>query len=338
MSNPRPRKNKQDAWLPARVYRGRASFELHPSSGGSIRLGPLDAPKWEILKAYDEVIETLASKDTLSGLINEFFDSADFADLSPATQGDYKKYSRKIIAVFGKLRPDALEPQHLRRYMDQRGVKSRTQANREKAFLSRCYRWAYERGKVKRNPCMGVRAFKEVSRQRYIENWEYEAVYRNAQNHIRVAMEISYLCAARKGDVISMTWDQIREEGIYIQQGKTKVRQIKEWSPRLKAAVDLAKTLCKDNVFSRWVICQGTGKNFTPRGFDQGWIDARERARIETAAPLDFTFHDLKAKAVSDFEGSTKDKQNFTGHKTELQVSVYDRKVKVVPTIGSKKK
>lgn len=45
--------------------------------------------------------------------------------------------------------------------MDKRGVKSRVQANREKAFMSRVVRWAYERGKVKMNPCQGVKQFKE---------------------------------------------------------------------------------------------------------------------------------------------------------------------------------
>lgn len=45
--------------------------------------------------------------------------------------------------------PGAIKPEHIRRYMDKRGIKSRTQANREKAFMSRVYRWAYERGFVK---------------------------------------------------------------------------------------------------------------------------------------------------------------------------------------------
>jgi hypothetical protein len=45
------------------------------------------------------------------------------------------------------------------------------------------------------------------------------------------------------------------------------------------------------------------------------------------------TFHDLKAKGISDYEGSSREKQIFSGHKTESQVVVYDRKVKVSPTL-----
>ncbi len=40
-------------------------------------------------------------------------------------------------------------------------------------------------------------------------------------------MEIAYLCAARVSDVLKMNWNQILEKGIFIQQGKTGVKQIK---------------------------------------------------------------------------------------------------------------
>ncbi|MFJ5458999.1 hypothetical protein [Pectobacterium sp. CHL-2024] len=45
-------------------------------------------------------------------------------------------------------------------------------------------------------------------------------------------------------------------------------------------------------------------------------------------------FHDIKAKAISDYEGSSRDKQIFSGHKTETQVITYDRKTKISPTLN----
>jgi len=330
------RRNKDDAWMPARVYRGRSAFEYHPASGGAIKLIKLTAKKWEVLKAHEDLMSELNQKDNLAAMIKEFFLSSDFLDLSQTTQNDYTKYSKKVIGVFGKVPPSKLEPKHVRAYMDKRGLKSKTQANREKAFLSRAYRWAFERGKVDKNPCTGVRAYKEIPRKRYIEDFEYSAVYERVPQHVQVAMELSYLCAARKGDVLNMTWDQISEQGIYIKQGKTNVEQIKEWSSRLREAVARAKLLCRDNVYSRWVIAQSNGRQYTDRGFDQGWIDGRAQARTDTKMALDFTFHDIKAKSISDFEGTTQQKQEFSGHKTERQVSSYDRKTKLVPTIGSR--
>ena len=43
-----------------------------------------------------------------------------------------------------------------------------------------------------------------------------------------------------------------------------------------------------------------------------------------------FTFQDLKAKGVSDFDG---DKKKASGHKSEAMVAVYDRKItEIEPT------
>jgi len=45
---------------------------------------------------------------------------------------------------------------------------------------------------------------------------------------------------------------------------------------------------------------------------------------------MDWTFHDLKAKGISDFEG---DKQEFSGHKSRLMMERYNRspdKVQVI--------
>ncbi|EBV0766101.1 integrase, partial [Salmonella enterica subsp. enterica serovar Kirkee] len=56
-------------------------------------------------------------------------------------------------------------------------------------------------------------------------------------------------------------------------------------------------------------------------------------AQRELNRQLDYTFHDIKAKAISDFEGSSRDKQIFSGHKTESQVLIYDRKVQISPTL-----
>ncbi|HCR4014187.1 hypothetical protein HTG87_26300 [Citrobacter werkmanii] len=48
---------------------------------------------------------------------------------------------------------------------------------------------------------------------------------------------------------------------------------------------------------------------------------------------LQCIFHEIKAKGISDYHDSRKDKQLFSGHKTESQVLVYDRKIKRSPTL-----
>lgn len=332
----RTRANKEDNWLPNRVYLKGPSFVFRPKGGGSIRLCAASAARSVVWAEYERLISELGG-DSISRLIDEFFSSADFDSLSATTQKDYRKYSKPVLLVFGKMDPTKVEPQHVRAYMDKRGKKSRVQANREKAFFSRVFRWAYERGKVKKNPCTGVRQYKEVARDRYITDAEYQAVYDMAPAVIKTAMELSYLCAARKGDVLILRWSQVLENGIYIQQGKTGAKQIKAWSPRLRAVLALAKTLSK-NVLGTYVLIKPDGMPWTSNGFDSLWRRTMLAAREQTGWPLDFTFHDLKAKAISDIEGSSRDKQLISGHKTEGQVSVYDRSISVVPAVDSVKK
>ena len=123
-----------------------------------------------------------------------------------------------------------------------------------------------------------------------------------------------------------------------IDKGLLKVlnSQIKEWGPRLRKAVSTASEINPD-VFSMFVLHQKNGHPFAVASFDQRWRKAIIKAREETQLPLDFAFHDIKAKGISNFEGTVSEKQQASGHKTESQVRVYDRKVAVVPTVESKK-
>lgn len=333
------RKNEADKIYPPRVYRGKSKFEFHPATGGSVQLCPLDSPVSLVWARYEAALKNIQDKACLAVLAEKFFESADYARLGSETRKDYKKYAKKILPVFGKMDPDAVKPQHIRKYMDKRGVAAPVQANREKAFLSRVYGWAYERGMVAGNPCKGVRQFKEEERERYITDEEYSALFSVAPTVVQVAMEIAYLCLARQGDVLALQKSQLLPEGIFIKQGKTSAKQIKAWSERLTAAIDLAKSLpLKDGVSSVYVIHQQSGSRYTRDGFNSRWQQAREEAHKRYPHLLfDFTFHDLKAKGVSDLEGSLQEKQQISGHKTITQTARYDRKVKIVPVVGGQK-
>lgn len=330
------RKSPADSVLPPRVYRGKSKFEFHPARGGSVNLCPLDSPISLVWAQYERALRDELDKYTLAALIDQFFESGDFFRLGKETQKDYAKYARKIIAVFGKMDPGSVKPQHIRQYLDKRGAAAPVQANREKTFLSRVYGWAYERGLVDRNPCKGVRQFKEKARERYISDTEYDALYSVAPVVVKVAMELAYLCVARQGDLLALQKSQLLETGIFIRQGKTSTAQIKAWTPRLEAAIELAKTeQLKNGVSSVYVICHPNGAGYKRDGFNSRWQQAKEDAR--RAFPelrFDFTFHDLKAKGVSDLEGSLQDKQEISGHKTISQTARYDRKIKVVPVVG----
>ncbi|WP_230492926.1 tyrosine-type recombinase/integrase [Martelella alba] len=312
----------------------RASGYYWKPGGSTQKIAPPTATKGEVWLAYEKQVAAKNTRLTFKQLWDKFINSPDFANLAIRTQRDYAAHATHLHKVFGAAAVDDIKPELVRRYMDARGKKSTVQANHEHSSMSRVYRWGYQRGYVKMNPCTGVDKFPKPQRDRYITDEEYAAIYDVAPTALRVAMEIAYLCAARVSDVIKMTWDQVMEQGIYIQQGKTGVKQIKSWTDRLREAIALAKTLHGKN---NRVIKSVTGLPYSYNGFNDVWSKARRGAGEKLGYVLDCTFHDLKAKGISDYEGSSRDKQLFSGHKTESQILVYDRRVKVTPTLNKKR-
>lgn len=328
------KRKKSDQWMPQRVYRGKSAYEFRPKGGGAVRLAPLGASKSAVWAEYERIVAESSSKGRFELLGNQYLSSEKFNALAPTTQKDYQKHAKKVFAVFGEMHPDKIEPRHIRQYMDLRGKNSKKQANLEKAFMSAVFSWAYERGKVKKNPCVGVRAFSLKSRDRYVTDEEYKAVFDHACPVVKAAMEIAYLCMARVGDVLKLKREQLLPEGIFICQGKTGKKQIKAWGPRLTKAVAIAGEI-NPKVGSIYVVHQASGAPYLYSGFRARWTAALKAAREATGLKLDFTFHDLKAKGISDFEGTDSEKQFASGHKTLAQVHTYNRKIPVVPTVES---
>lgn len=169
---------------------------------------------------------------------------------------------------------------------------------------------------------------------------DHYTLYKVAPDVVRAAIEITYQCLARQAHVLSLRKDQLRKLGIYIRQGKTEAKQIKEWSVRLRDAITRADFLpLQQGISSVYIIRQRTGLRYTRDSFNSRWCKTKEAAK-EAHPELDFnfTFHDLKAKGVSDLEGSLSEKQAISGHKNMGKTARYDRKIKVVPVLGNQKK
>lgn len=316
------RRSPANAWLPDRVYRGKSCYEYRPASGGTIKLAPLDAMQSEVWAAWEAQQE--GHKITLSNLIRRFLSSPQFAGLAPRTQRDYREYAARIEAVFGHMQPTKITAPHIRKYMDKRSAK--IQANRERAFMVQLFGWGLERGDVTANVARDVKPFKEQARERYITDEEYKLIVDKAAPALQAAMEISYLCAARVSDVLKLTVQQLQETGIYIRQGKTGKRQIKRWTPRLRAAIAIAQSQTT-RLQSVFVLRDQSGQPIKLRTLQKWFADAKIAAGLKDA---DIHFHDIKAKGISDYEG---DKQRFSGHKSAAMVSRYDRRVEEVDSL-----
>nr|WP_229690102.1 integrase [Xanthomonas oryzae] len=88
---------------------------------------------------------------------------------------------------------EAIKPLHIiRKYLDWRS--SKVIANREVALFSHLWNWA--RGKELTDlstPCEGIRRNKETSRDLYVDDTTFRAVYERGDQTLRDALDLAYL-------------------------------------------------------------------------------------------------------------------------------------------------
>jgi hypothetical protein len=332
----RPRKDPKDAQLPPRVTKNKYSYVWKPKgTKKSITLGKIrDTSMSKLWQRNEEEKAKNHDVMTFAKLWGMFLESPTFSELGIRTQSDYRQHQKKLLAVFGKMKADDIKIEQVRIYMDKRRLASKNQANQEVSSMSRVFGWGYERGYVKGNPCRGIRKFTLADRDVYIPDEDYLAIYECARVEVQIAMEISYLCAAREGDVFDLLFSNLKIDGIFIEQNKTGKKQIKQWTPRLRAAFEMAQRHFIHRSAKGYVLPSPTGGRMNKKTFNTWWNIAKKHAALKLGRVMPGIFHDIKAKAISDYEGSSKEKQLFSGHKTESQVVTYDRKVKLSPILN----
>ena len=140
-------------------------------------------------------------------------------------------------------------------------------------------------------------------------------------------VDMAYLTGQAIGDLLRLEWRQIGADGIHFARSKvaktTKAKVTIEWTPKLQDVVRRLKELRKDRrAFGSRVFVRQDGQPYTYWGASSAWQRARERAGV-----VDCTFHDLKAKALTD--KARRDgmgaAQAMGQHSTESQTADYVR-------------
>ena len=139
------------------------------------------------------------------------------------------------------------------------------------------------------------------------------------------AMEIAYLCRARRGEIFNLTKSDEKEEGLFIARTKGSIPEITLWNNRLRAAVELAKSHNK-KVISPYLTHRKDGRAYTENALDSAWQRVIKKA-LDNGLKDKFHFHDLKAMGISYHE------THHGGHKSEKAKAVYLRQTdRVKPT------
>lgn len=265
---------------------------------------------------------------------------------SPRTQIDNLSELEYLREYFGNPPAplDQITPQHIALYKRWRSEKARewyvtkgravpanpgaVRANRDLALFSHIFNHARTIGLTAApNPCLGVPKNTETGRDVYVYDNFYAAVYAQARQPLKDAMDVLYLTGQRPQDVVKMTDHDIRGGEIWVQQGKTKkkIRLLIEGElAGVIARIKERRALFK--VVPPTLILTEKGEALTLRNLQKMFGEAREQAGLPESDR--FQLRDLRAKAATDTaetSGDIRQAQRQMGHSSVAMTEHYVR-------------
>lgn len=246
-------------------------------------------------------------------LMNDLFDkyeAENVPELEPRTQRDYRGILLILRSTFGHLTPQEVKPRHVADFINVK--KGKIHRNRMVTILSTVFKiamgsWCIEMDLV--NPCTVVRRHPTKPRERYVTDEEFQAIRAIACPQVQIAMDLALLTGQRQGDIVGLTWKQVKAIGvkrpdwrIEIDQGKTGKKLAIMISPAVEAVLKRARMM--EPAWPRsHVIRTKWGKPYTPDGFRALWQRTIRKYEQLTGIKANRAhFHDIRAKAVSDHE------------------------------------
>lgn len=322
--------------LPPRLYeykgKRKATYYTVTADNKYLNLGH------DLIAAKRKLLE-LEEGRSIAGTIGEMVD--DYLKLlerkvasgkrTQRTYDDRETEAANLKRAFGKMRPETLLPKHVFDYLHKyRGREAPVRANREITFLQGVFNWARGQGIVRDNPCVGVERNEEIPRTRLVTDAEldgfcaYAEANGEAGRRAALAAKLAYLTGKAQAQVLRLSRSQITDEGLLFGERKGGAKTLVQWSSSLRAVVD-ASLAMPSNITPMFVVHGRDGSPYTRDGFKTIW----QKLMVGWAKEGNerFTFHDLRAKAVSDVIEQGRKASELTGHRTETIPSrVYDRR------------
>lgn len=238
---------------------------------------------------------------------------------------------------------DAVTPQVIAQYRDARTAKVR--ANREIALLSTIFTFAREWGLIeKANPCARLRRNKETPRDFYAGQIVWDAVYAEAPQELRDAMDLAYLTGQRPADVLKASTADLSNGFLMVGQGKTEKRlriRLHDGADASNLSTfldDLLERKAMAGIRSSSLITNQAGLRMSYAMLRNRWDEARGKAATKANANANangdstlsamirqFQFRDIRPKAASEID-DIDHASRLLGHSTEeMTKRVYRR-------------
>lgn len=291
-----PPRRKKDLHLPPNIYFKHGAY-YYRQKNKWMKIGKSLS---EALKNYAELMEGKQYSYYMNGVFDRYLNEI-------APKKSELTYNSRVNAIkflktaFGHLRPDEITPLLIYKYIDLRAKKSIFAANKEKSILHNVLSYAIRWGLITENVCRDVKSLPEPKRSRYIEDWEFNAVYQLAQPLIKCAMKLAYATGLRQNDILNLKLEDLKEDGLQVKTSKTGAHILFEYNNVLNTAIKECKQL-KRPIGSFYLLSTKEGKAYTRDGFKSIWQRTMNKAIKINVIQNRFTFHDIRSKAATDAE------------------------------------
>ncbi|EXF95817.1 integrase [Pseudomonas fluorescens HK44] len=194
------------------------------------------------------------------------------------------------------------------------------------------------------NPCFGVRRNKETPRDYYAGETVWDAVYAQAVQELKDAMDLAYLTGQRPADVLKIAATDLNSGFLMVGQGKTEKRlRIRLEDAGAQSGLstfidDLQERRALNGIKTSTLITNTSGLRMSQQMLRNRWDEAREKAAVKASADGDtalaisirqFQFKDIRSKAASEIELTHASR--LLGHSTEeMTKKVYRRVGEIV--------
>ncbi len=281
-----------------------------------------DSPLSLIWSKYERIQQ--AHTYTVGWLFQAYFSSIDFDALAKQTKQQYQSFATTMMRQetgqnreFRDVLLKDIDERTIRQYLD--FYEAKVSGNRQVKALSSAWSWALQRHAIPDNPCKNVKPNKEKARTRYITTEEFTDAMNLASPWLSVAMELAYICRARSSEVYDLQRKHCTPEGLWIKRRKGSASEITAYNERLVACLDRAEALPGTSDY----LVRNTKGRITNSAHKSAM------ARLKKKTGYDFTFHDVKAKGITDM---AQVQEAWAGHKSGKMLDTYIRLPKIVTT------
>jgi integrase len=311
--------------LPAYVYRlkrGAREYLEFRRNGVSVIMRETPGTA-EFALAYARLMNTgkvTATKQSFSALVRLYRASPKYAARAERTRADYDKVLAWVVKALGPLPVAGLRRKDVIRARDENADAVRF-ANYIVQVLSIIMEYAIDLGWRDDNPAKGVAKLKADNPPR--EPWPaamIEAYRAKADGRALLIFELCLGTGARIGDVLRMRWNDLRDGGVVIRQGKTRKGVWLPLTAPLRAVLDATPRR------GLTIVAQRNGRPTSYRGAAHLVMAVRKAIGAEA-----YDLHSLRHSTASELlaAGCTDEQvAAVLGHSSARTVPVYTASIR----------